>query len=182
MAVHLIRHPAPAVAAGICYGRSDIALAADPAPLWPVLRQQLPPAFRLYSSPLQRCAQLAAGLHEHVHFDERLVEMDFGCWEMQAWDAIGAATLDAWIASGYDAALHGGEALAALQHRVLDWWHGLAGDEHVVAVTHAGVIRMLLAHVHGWSLEHCLRLPLHFAGITRLPLPGAAGKEGAWRR
>lgn len=170
MALWLIRHPAPQVASGLCYGRTDLPLAQSPALLLDTLRAGLPPQFRLYSSPLRRCAELAVELGETVIYEPRLMEIDFGRWEMQPWNSLGAATLDAWIASGYDAALHGGEALPAVQARVLDWLQGLPGDAEVVAVTHAGVIRLLLHWFHGWPLEHCLRLPLAFGGITCLDL------------
>lgn len=170
MALCLIRHPAPQVDSGLCYGRTDLPLLQAVTALLPELRAGLPPQFRLYSSPLRRCAELARELGEPVVYDTRLMEMDFGHWEMRPWDSLGAATLDAWIASGYDGALHGGEGLDAVQARVLDWLQTLPADEDVVAVTHGGVIRLLLHWFHRWPLEHCLQLPLPFAGITCLDL------------
>lgn len=171
MAVYLIRHPEPEVAAGLCYGSTDLPLRADPAALAVDLRTRLPGHFRLYSSPLQRCLLLAQGLPGPVTVDTRLAELHFGRWELCAWDALGPTTLDAWIASGYAADAHGGESMASLQARVLDWFVGLDPHADTVAVTHAGVIRTLLAHVHGWRLADCLRLPLAFGGVTCLQHP-----------
>lgn len=177
MALYLIRHPAPRVDSGLCYGRTDLDLlhAVDGAVR--ELRPQLPERYTLYSSPLRRCSVLAQALEPRVIYDSRLAEMDFGSWELQPWEQIGAATLDAWIDSGYDSHPHGGESLQQFRERVLDWAGALDGAQPVVAVTHAGVIRMLLAWVRGRPVHECLRLPIPFASVTRLQLPLRAGGE-----
>ena len=95
------------------------------------------------------------------------MDMHFGRWEGQRWEAIGAAPLDAWIASGFANDAHGGESLETFQARVHAWW----AETHpapTVVVTHAGVIRLLLAKTQGWPLSEALRYPLPFASITRL--------------
>lgn len=171
MALYLIRHPQPLVKPGICYGHSDLPLAVAVEPLLAGLRAVLPPSFQLHSSPLRRCAELAEALGEQVTYDTRLKEMDFGRWELQAWDSLGAATLDAWIAADYDASLHGGEAHSAFSCRVMNWLAAVPTERDTVAVTHAGVIRVLLARQHGWTLERALQRPLAFAEIVRFELP-----------
>jgi hypothetical protein len=95
MKLHLLRHPQPAVAAGLCYGASDIGV--DPGALESVLaalrRAGLPGSLPVYTSPLRRCAELARRLAPpELHIDARLAEMDFGAWEMRAWSAIARAT------------------------------------------------------------------------------------------
>lgn len=169
MSVYLIRHPQPAIAADICYGQSDIPLAGPVAPLLDGLRAQLPSHYRLSSSPLQRCAQLAQALQPGAIFDPRLKELDFGRWEQQPWLSLGAKTLDAWIASGLSGEIHGGESAAAFQQRIFAWCaEQHEHDEPLVVVTHAGVIRTILGHVHGWPLLRAMSHPLDFASVTRL--------------
>lgn len=177
MALFLIRHPRPLVDEGICYGRSNLALAEDLRECVPKLQTELPVRYRLFSSPLRRCTELAQALDQRVIYDTRLAEMDFGEWELQPWTRIGAETLDRWIASGYHNELHGGESLAGFRARVLDWAHSLGPQDEQVAVTHAGVIRILLAHVRGLPLHDCLQLPVPFSSVTRLNLPIRAGGE-----
>jgi alpha-ribazole phosphatase len=154
MILHLIRHPRPLIAPGICYGALDVP-AEDPLTLATALQAELPPGLPLWSSPLQRCRGLAAALHRQPLFDERLKEMDFGAWEGLPWGDIPRAEIDAWASdvSGY--APPAGESPLALQQRVLAFVATLQVAEAVL-VTHAGVIRVLQAAQSGSSLEAAL--------------------------
>lgn len=147
MRLHLIRHPRPVIAPGLCYGRLDVAAENDPA-LAAALRAELPPGLPVWSSPLRRCRELAAALHPAPQVDERLAEIDFGRWEGRPWDAIPRPELDAWAADVAGYTPPGGEAPRALQARALAFVASLNVAEAVV-VTHAGVIRTLLA----WDQE-----------------------------
>lgn len=147
MRLFLVRHPPPNVAEGICYGRTDLGLAADPAECATTLRPLLPSNAPLYSSPLTRCRRLAEQLHAAPTFDERLRELDFGTWEMQAWAAIDRAALDAWAADPLHFAPPGGEAVARLRERVVGFLAQLP-DEAVV-VSHAGVMKICAAELAG---------------------------------
>jgi alpha-ribazole phosphatase len=142
--LHLIRHPKPVVEPGICYGRLDLE-AENAAAVAERLRAGLPSGLPVWSSPLRRCRVLAEYLHPAPQIDERLVEMDFGSWEGARWDDVPRAELDAWAADVAGYAPPGGESPHAVQRRALAFVAGLAVPEAVV-VTHAGVIRTLLAH------------------------------------
>jgi alpha-ribazole phosphatase len=127
----LIRHPAPAVEAGICYGRSDVPLAGDARASSDSLFARLaslgvPPPQALWTSPLRRCSSVAAWLARRCRCvataDARLQEMDFGAWERMRWDAIDRAAIDAWAADFVHARLHGGESVAHFAARVAGWF------------------------------------------------------------
>jgi len=141
----LIRHPAPDVAAGTCYGSTDLPLAADAASVAANLAPLLPTATPLYSSPLVRCRRLAELLHPAPRFDDRLRELDFGAWEMQPWDAIDRAALDAWAADPLHFAPPGGEAVADLRLRVRSFLAGFTDD--AILVAHAGVMKLCAAEL-----------------------------------
>lgn len=143
MILHLIRHPKPLIAAGICYGRLDIP--AENAAAVQRLRDELPPGLPLWSSPLRRCRELAEQLHPAPLFDPRLAEMDFGLWEGRPWAAIPRPELDAWAADIAGYAPPAGESPRQVQQRALAFVAGLRVPEAVI-ITHAGVIRLLLAH------------------------------------
>lgn len=147
MRLFLIRHPPPDVAAGTCYGRTDLSLAADPAACAENLRALLPTAAPLFSSPLARCRQLAEQLHPKPIFDDRLLELDFGEWEMQAWDAIDRSLLSAWAADPLHFVPPGGEAVASLRSRVVGFLAHL--PEEAVLVAHAGVMKICAAELAG---------------------------------
>ncbi len=167
----LIRHFPVKDAAGLCYGRLDLPLAhALRAQDVESLRQALPAAAPVYSSPLSRCWQLAQRLDAAAQADARLQELDFGRWEGCRWQDIGAAALDEWIASGY-AGIHGGESLAHMQARVWQWADALAatGQPDITAITHAGVIRALWSRTRTW--DACLVQAVPYGEIQWLDWP-----------
>lgn len=144
MRLYLIRHLRPQIEPGICYGRLDIPAAIDAAQIGQIVAR-LPPGLPLFASPLRRCRDLALRLHPQPVFDLRLAEMDFGAWEGRRWDDIPRDELDAWAADVAGYAPPGGESPRAVQRRALEFVASLAVPEAIV-VTHAGVIRCLLAH------------------------------------
>lgn len=166
MILHLIRHPKPMVAPGICYGRLDLAV-ENAAVVATRLRAELPVGLPVWSSPLRRCRDLAELLLPRPVIDERLVEMNFGDWEGRAWEAIPRHELDAWAADVGGYAPPGGESPYELQQRALDFVAGLAVPE-AIAVTHAGVIRVLLAHWRGLPPAEWPQLVIDYGSRTTL--------------
>lgn len=169
MILHLIRHPKPRIDPGICYGRLDLA-AENAEAVAHDLRARLPLGLPLWSSPLQRCRALAEHLHAQPVLDERLVEMNFGAWEGRAWDAIPRAEIDAWAADVAHYAPPGGESPILLQQRALDFVAELSVPEAVI-VTHAGVIRVLLAHWQNLPPERWSELVFPYGSLTTLEIP-----------
>ncbi|CAG9248688.1 alpha-ribazole phosphatase [Paraburkholderia unamae] len=175
----LIRHPAVAVEAGVCYGASDVPLAGEANEQAALLATRLMALGvrapqRIATSPLTRCASVAAALsaaHGHTPAaDARLAEMDFGAWERQRWDEIDRAQIDAWAADFEHARMHGGESVAQFDARVSAWFATLDAHEKttVWAVTHAGVIRTVTARALGMPLARCVRWPLEMAAVVWL--------------
>jgi alpha-ribazole phosphatase len=142
----LVRHPKPLVAPGICYGSTDLVVA--PEQLEQTLAAlRLPAGLPVYSSPLRRCATLASRLSTAPIYDARLAEMHFGDWEMQPWDAIPRADIDAWAADMAHYRPGGGESVLRMAERISAFYHALPQDDAII-VCHAGSIR-LLAACHG---------------------------------
>ncbi len=156
MNVVFVRHLAPALAPGVCYGRLDVGLSEPGMRALPTLVRALAPrgAARLWSSPALRCRVLAKAAAEQiglaVQYRPGLLEMDFGAWEGQAWDDVPRALLDAWAADPVAFAAPGGETGQALIDRVTAVWHEIrtAGEDCIV-VTHGGPLRVLLALARG---------------------------------
>lgn len=187
MDVVLIRHPAVAVDPGVCYGRSDVPLAASAQAGAQGMRERLdalraPLPQRIWSSPLARCAsvgeRLAQALGVPLQYDGCWQEMDFGAWEMQRWDDIDRAALDAWAADLMHACAHGGESVARFAARVAQGVDAtVQADAPQWAVTHAGVIRAFASQVLRVPLDALLSRPVPFGGIVWLRMRDAAG---AW--
>lgn len=163
MDIVLIRHLKPVGVAGICYGKTDIPASDDIAQL--KIPFDLPEVGIIWTSPLRRCFDLATRLQSkhgyELNVDAQISELDFGYWEMQAWDAIGPTLLDDWIASGF-AALHNGESLMQFDARILNWCEGLDRSKNHVVITHAGVIRSIHRQFLGLTLDKSLVLPAPF--------------------
>lgn len=166
MILHLIRHPRPLIAPGICYGQLDIP-AENPALLAASLKQKLPPDMPVWSSPLQRCRALAEALHPAPQFDDRLMEMNFGEWEGRAWDEVPRQALDDWAADVVNYAPPGGESPQQVLQRVLAFF-AERHAESLVVVTHAGVIRLLLAHQQQQPLAALLDYPVPYGGVLSI--------------
>lgn len=148
----LVRHAKPLIAAGVCYGKLDIAADTEASrQSAAALAKQLPGQLRIVCSQLQRCRQFA---HELLSlrpeltcdFDARLQEMDFGLWEGRAWQDIDPAELQAWTDDFAHYAPGGnGESVGRFMARVADAFDALSPTEDArgdtLWVTHAGVIR-----------------------------------------
>lgn len=148
MKLWLVRHAQPLIAPGICYGATDMA-ADEQATLQAAreLAQMVPVGVSVVSSPLQRCERLAQCLRElrpdlAYKIEVRLVEMDFGCWEGQRWDAIPKADFDRWLADFGRHRFGGRESVSELMQRVANAWDDTKQEgRDAVWITHAGVIR-----------------------------------------
>lgn len=148
MKLWLARHAQPLIAPGICYGASDVAADAQGSlAAAQQLADLLPPDLIFLSSPLQRCEHLAQclqGLRPDLTYktDARLAEIDFGCWEGQAWDQIPPAAYDAWTADFGRHRFGGRESVGEFMQRVAAAWdEAMHAGRDAVWVTHAGVIR-----------------------------------------
>lgn len=154
MDIYLIRHTQTANVEGLCYGQSDLGLAISFPEEVEVLHDKLP-SFdqdcRVFSSPLTRCAQLAQTFSESVIIDPRLQELNFGDWEGQRFDDIDQIALQHWTDNFATATPPNGESFADLYQRAGEFWQELLAtptpSDQVIIVTHAGIIRALLALV-----------------------------------
>ncbi len=115
------RRRKPQVAAGMCYGATD--LPAEAAAFEQQLEACLamPRPALLLSSPLIRCAHLAQALGRSAWpspvIHEGLAEMNFGQWEMKPWKSIARPEVEAWIADVGRVAPPGGESVEQVGQR-----------------------------------------------------------------
>ena len=143
---------------------------------------------RVVSSPLSRCRESAslmlAELREAGEVvlppltDEALIELALGRWEGLRKEDIRRDFPAEWAARGADMALAappGGESFQDVQRRALAAVRRLAGahaGECLLLVSHAGVIRSLMAHALALPLREVLELRLPPAALVRLHLFG----------
>jgi alpha-ribazole phosphatase len=175
----LIRHTSLQIEPGICYGQSDIDVAASFANEVASTRAKIANMQfdavqfdAIYSSPLQRCVKLADALNlgESI-LDNRLVELHFGDWEMQAWDDIPRDIFDDWAHDYANKAPPNGETFSQLQQRGLNFLDEMLTKhvgENIVVITHGGLIRTLLAHALNMELKGLFRFNIDHASVTQL--------------
>jgi alpha-ribazole phosphatase len=154
MQIYLVRHPPPIGVDGLCYGRLEVPVgeqAIDAAAESVIAR--IPGAAiesaRIYSSPSSRCMGLARRIASprEPASTEDLAEMSFGDWQGARWDSIAREKIDAWARDTWGYRPGGGESAAMVATRWERWVRDVRRIDSgiVIAVTHAGVIRVALA-------------------------------------
>ena len=181
MSVVVWRHPKPREVAGRCIGRTDVAVDRRKAKRlahrirrW--VRQHDAPRM-VVTSPLQRAAcigrWLAAWGWQH-RIDARLSELDFGAWDGQHWDAIGAVAVDAWCVDFAHHTPGGGESVEELLRRCRSFLAEHTGALPSCVVGHAGWISAALWLGRGSGLPTAVDWPTAVAYSSRVDLPPAA--------
>lgn len=156
MEIVLIRHTAVDVAKGVCYGQTDVSLKGSFEQEATVVAQKLKGVTfdKVFTSPLSRCVRLAAfcGYREAVR-DSRILELNFGDWEMQRFDAISDPRLAEWYADYLHIAPTGGESFSAQLARVSDFLDELRREDYrrVAIFAHGGVL--LCAQIYAGILR-----------------------------
>ena len=146
--------------AGRIQGRRDVPLA--PAAREALATRRLPdragPPLRWLSSPLLRARQTAEALGaKRVETEPRLTEMDWGEWEGRSLaslrEELGEAMRDN-EARGLDFETPAGDSPRRVQARLRPWLREIArSGRPVVAVSHKGVGRALLALAIDWDMK-----------------------------
>jgi alpha-ribazole phosphatase len=174
MEVYLIRHTTPDVPRGTSYGHTDVPLKSTFPEELAAVRTKLAEISmpeRFYSSPLSRCTRLAEGLAGRAPIvDRRLIEINFGEWEMRFWNGDTLPILKGLIHTPAPQ----GESYQDVQRRVVGFLEDLSHEQfsRVAVVTHAGVIRGAIAHLLHMPLDRLFALVPSLGSIARIDMTG----------
>ncbi|MDP1680571.1 MAG: alpha-ribazole phosphatase family protein [Burkholderiales bacterium] len=177
--VTVMRHGAVDGPANVLRGSSDVPL-SDTG--WNQMRAACAaldtPVTAITSSPLSRCRAFAQELAmQHalpLNLHDDLREIHFGDWENLTPDAARASTpilFDQFISTPAGMSPPNGELFDAFKQRVLAAFHASlaqAGAGHLLIVTHAGVMRVLLSSIMNLPWADTYRIALPPAGNFRL--------------
>ncbi|MHB9096192.1 MAG: histidine phosphatase family protein [Syntrophales bacterium] len=138
---------------------------------------------RILCSPFLRTRETAAialGADGTFAIDNDLREIDFGRWESMSFAEIAAAdptAVEGWAALEKDFSFPGGEGIGAFRKRIGAAAGRIIADPAgtVVAVTHGGVIRLLICLLLGLDYRHYLLFDVRPASISELSLDGGRG-------
>ena len=199
--IYLIRHTTPDIEKGICYGQTNLDITPTFRDEFMEITKKIHEFSlknaknvrhsieKIYTSPLLRCNKLAKSIVKNIiqntededfgiNFleDARLMEMNFGDWEMKTWAHIHENDLNDWMNNFVTVKTPNGESFEGLSVRVQEFWNEILAlsnqeeniNKNIAIVTHAGVIRAILALVLGFPLENAFRLEINYGGICVL--------------
>jgi alpha-ribazole phosphatase len=178
MEVYLVRHTETVCEKGICYGQSDVGIREPYDVVFESILNQLPQEAILYSSPLQRCALLANHIKENTQIDSviqdsRLMEMNFGDWELKSWNHIPREVLDPWMEDFVSVAVPNGESFIDLDNRVRDFLDIETSKMHakpLIIVAHSGVIRSILCKINNLPLQEAFKSQLEYGVVIKVEI------------
>jgi alpha-ribazole phosphatase len=175
----LVRHAEPSEdARGRCHGRLDVRLSPCGRRQAERLAETLERSAlsALYTSPSRRAvetaAPLAAGRALAPVVDERLREIDFGELEGRGYDEIASTHPELyrrWMTAPTRLRFPGGESYAGLRRRALAATAAILerhAGETVAVVSHAGVLRAILADSLAMPASAIFRLDVDYATIS----------------
>ncbi len=177
--IYLVRHaPHPAVGYRLC-GRApghglDARGLAVAARISSVIRRRAPVA--VYASPVQRAVETGQAVADacgvRLRIAEALTEIDFGSWTGASFSTLQSdPDWASWNAERASARPPGGESMAEVQARTSLWIEQARArhpGERIVAVSHADVIKAILAEALDWSLDRHERLQIEPGSISCL--------------
>jgi alpha-ribazole phosphatase len=178
MEVYLVRHTETVCEKGICYGQSDVGIREPYDAVFESILSQLPQNAILYSSPLQRCVLLANHIKENTQIDSviqdsRLMEMNFGDWELKSWNDIPREVLDPWMEDFVTVNVPNGESFVDLDNRVRDFLNNEISKKHskpLIIVAHSGVIRSVLCKINNLPLKDAFKTQLDYGVVIKVEI------------
>jgi alpha-ribazole phosphatase len=167
--IYLVRHTRVDVPPGVCYGISDVPLAASfPEEAQKIMGKiQGIPFDHIFSSPLSRCTRLARLIAPQGFVtDPRLAELNFGEWEGQIWEDIYQNSYGIhWMNNYLELPCPGGESFKNLYHRIHAFINELNKNQNTLIITHAGVIRVFLTVYKGIPLTEIFNVQVGYGEV-----------------
>ena len=182
MEIFLIRHTSVDLQKGICYGKSDVALSQTAPEEITHTIQRLSKhcdmaKASVWSSPAKRCVQLTQHITDNFQTEERLWEMNFGDWEMQAWADIKREESDPWMADFVNINTPNGENFLDLSNRANAFLDEIITQDfaQVILVNHSATIRSIICRALNLDLKNAFRMEIDYGSISKI-----THKNGFW--
>jgi alpha-ribazole phosphatase len=175
MKITVVRHTSVAVEPGICYGQSNVNVADSFAKEAEIVETELQKLHfnAVFSSPSQRCTKLAkyCGFNFPI-LDNRLMELNFGDWEMKAWNEIDDPLLKRWYADWINEKITNGESFAEQVERARSFLEEIKKTDyqHVILFTHAGIIRAMEIILDLCPIERAFEVKVDYGQIFQFSI------------
>lgn len=175
MKITFIRHTSVDVPKGVCYGQTDVPLRETfPQEAAVTLSGIVAERYdRVYTSPLTRCVRLAefCGYPGAIR-DDRLMELNFGEWEMQSFDQICDPHLQTWFNDYLNVPATGGESFRMQYERVASFLDELKEVRYLNAAVfaHGGVLACAQVYAGMVKPEKAFSSLTPYGGIIRIEI------------
>lgn len=174
MEIIFIRHTSVDVPSGTCYGQTDV-------PLKPTFEQEAAvtlknlnayaPFDQVYTSPLSRCTKLATYCgYANAERDSRILELNFGDWEMQRFDEIKDPRLQEWFDDYLNIPATHGESFFMQYKRVADFLDELKTKPYqkVAVFAHGGVLICAQIYAGLLKIEDAFTSLTPYGGVVKI--------------
>jgi len=133
---------------------------------------------RIISSPLIRCENYASSLAKKldipISLDNGLKEFNFGDWEGRSIKDIAEQDSNS-LSKFWKNPMHfsppNAESFLKFKDRVLSAWMAISETytyENILLITHGGVIRIILSHIRGYSIEEFQNINVDLASLLKI--------------
>ena len=175
MKVTFIRHTSVSVETGICYGQSNVDVSTTFGNEAKIVKSKLENKQfdAVYSSPLQRCTKLASFCgYSSPTLDSRLMELNFGAWEMKAWTDINDPQLQNWFDNWATEIPTHGESFFSMTERVGEFLEDVKKlhYNHIAVFAHAGVIRSAGIIAEHFTVEQAFDYKVEYGDLFEIEL------------
>ena len=159
MKLYIARHTSVDVPQGTCYGHTDIPLRNTFNEEAEAVKQKLDGLHfdKVYTSPLSRCTRLASFCgFENAIKEKRIMEINFGEWEMKPFDSIIDPRLQDWFNDFIHVRPTGGESFIDLYGRVTQFLEELFGSikENPKTIVTVDVPNQTITNEQNGKTEH----------------------------
>jgi len=176
MNLYLIRHTKVDLKPRVCYGQTDVDVANTFLSEAESIKKQIESIHfdRIYSSPLKRCKKLSEYLFtDEIIFDKRLMELNFGKWEMQDWDKITGSEYQEWMNNFIETPCLDGESFRELHKRVSSFIDSINSNNNnnnnnIAIVAHGGTIRSILTYLNNHDLKDAFNTDVDFGEVIKI--------------
>ncbi|MDE6073041.1 MAG: alpha-ribazole phosphatase [Muribaculaceae bacterium] len=175
MHLTLIRHTSVDVKPGTCYGATDVGLSSAFETEAAQVKHNLEGKVfdKVFTSPLTRCRKLASfcGFNDAIP-DDRLMEMNFGEWEMKEYDLIEDPRLQEWFDDYINVRATGGESFMDQQKRVKSFINDIkmTGCDNIAVFAHAGILLQFMLLTSMITPAEAFRKQPPFGGIIEVDI------------
>ena len=141
---------------------------------------------QVISSPLKRCAEFSRELADKhqipLEIEQDFKEISFGLWEGKTAEELLAedeVRIKKYWNDPVNVIPPQGEALSDFEKKILLAWNKMLNQyagQHVLLLSHAGVMRIILCHILGMPLIELFKLDVALAKSSRIEVISDAGE------